>query len=370
MTVLVSALAFLILLTFLILIHEFGHFAVARRVGVVVEEFGFGLPPRARTLFRHKGTNFTLNWVPFGGFVRLKGETATTQHDLSAPGSFHRASFSGRIAILIAGVFMNFLLALVLLTVGFSVGRWVPTYFSLEEMKADGKSGVIELQLGVMIEKVLSGGSAAKAGVPERSILASIDGQALAEADEVASLQEGKRRVTYEVLTGTGFLTKQTFTLTLEDGKSGVVVTTYPRHVAAPLRSVGSAFLLALREARVMTVQTVIGIGHLFSSLAQTGKVPEGITGIVGIAQLTHASVLAGFMTYLRLVALISLSLAVLNILPFPALDGGRVLFVLAEAVVRRPLNQRFELVTNAIGLSVLIFLIVLITFYDIIRLF
>lgn len=119
-----------------------------------------------------------------------------------------------------------------------------------------------------------------------------------------------------------------------------------------------------------MTVQTVKGMRNLFQSLATRGHVPEGITGIVGIAVLTHSSVQEGFMTYLRLVALLSLSLAILNVLPLPALDGGRLLFVLAEMILRRPLNQRFEIVTNAIGFFLLIVLILIITFNDVIHLF
>ena len=119
-----------------------------------------------------------------------------------------------------------------------------------------------------------------------------------------------------------------------------------------------------------MMDQTVKGIGHLVSSLVTRATVPEGITGIVGIAQLTHTSVQEGFMTYLRLVALLSLSLAALNILPFPALDGGRLLFVLIEVIARRPINRRFEVTTNAVGFGLLLLLIGLITYHDIARLF
>jgi len=119
-----------------------------------------------------------------------------------------------------------------------------------------------------------------------------------------------------------------------------------------------------------MMTQTVIGIGKLVSSIVSTGKVPEGIAGIVGIAQLTHGAVQEGFMHYLRLVALLSLSLAALNVLPFPALDGGRLIFVLAEWISRRPVNRTFEVTTNAIGFVFLLLLILLITFNDIVRLF
>lgn len=370
MTFLLSALAFFFLLSLLILIHEFGHFLVARKFGVVVEEFGFGLPPSAKTLFWQGGTSFTLNWIPFGGFVRLKGENAFYEKERRAKGSFGSVSIPARVAILTAGVFMNYLLAIIILTVGFSVGRWIPTYTSLAQMEAAAAHGEIELDLGVLIAEVVEDGNAARVDVPAKSILTAVDGTPVVRPAEVSAMQEGKRSVTYTMLTGEDFSEERTFTVTLADGMAGVVLTPFPRHIAAPSRNVFSASLLSLRESWVITVQTVIGMGRLFSSLARTGTVPEGITGIVGIAQLTHASVQQGFMMYLRLVALLSLSLAVLNILPFPALDGGRLLFVIAELIGRRPVNRRFEILTNAFGFGFLLFLILLITFHDIIRLF
>ncbi len=187
---------------------------------------------------------------------------------------------------------------------------------------------------------------------------------------DVAVLQEGKQRVTYTVLTGENWEMESEYTISLKDGIAGVNLVPFPRILSAPQRPVKIALSLAFREAWTVSYNTVIGIGHLVSSIVRTGTVPEGIAGIVGIAQMTHASVQEGFMTYLRLVALLSLSLAILNILPFPALDGGRLIFVFAELIGRRPVNRRFELITNAFGFMFLIFLIVFITFHDVVRLF
>ncbi len=370
LTVLLSALAFFLLLTVLILFHECGHFFAARKAGVTVEEFGFGLPPRAKTLFFQGGTRFSLNWIPFGGFVRLKGENAVTDSERLAPGSFGRASVPARVIILIAGVAMNFLFAVIIFTIGFSVAKWIPTYVSYEDMQSAATRGEIHMIPAVLIDDVLSGGGAAKVGVPKRSILLKVDNTDIKDPEQVAELQKGKKRVTYTVLTGEELVTEETFTITLAEEKSGVSLRPFPRELSSPKRSVPAAFMLSLREATVMTEQTVIGMVSLFTSLASQGKVPEGITGIVGIAQLTHASVQEGFMTYLRLVALLSLSLAVLNILPLPALDGGRLLFVLIEVVMRKPANRRFELTTNAVGFAFLLLLILLITYHDILRLF
>ncbi|MDD5469871.1 MAG: M50 family metallopeptidase [Candidatus Peribacteraceae bacterium] len=367
-----SALAFLLLLSVLILIHEWGHYMAAKMTGVVVEEFGAGLPPRILRLFTRKGTEFTLNWIPFGGFVRLKGENAIDLAQSRAPGSFGAASIPSRILILCAGVFMNFLLALLILTAGFSVGRWVPlsVYTSLERLESAAERGIIDLQLAVRIEDVLSGGGAAKVGVPEESILARIDGEPVLMPEDVMRMQEGKWRVQYTVLTGEGYVEEQTFNVVLADGEAGVSVSLFPLRLAGLPHSLPRAFVLALEESWHLMVQTTYGIGQLFLSLAQHGTVPEGISGIVGIAQYTHISVQEGLGAYLRLVALLSLSLAALNILPLPALDGGRLVFVLAELVHRRPINRKLEIVTNGIGFVMLLLLLLLITYHDILALF
>lgn len=373
MVVVLSAVAFILLITGLILVHELGHYVVARWSGVDVEEFGFGLPPRALTLFRKWGTNFTLNWIPFGGFVRLKGENAADPAASASEGSFTRAPILSRALILLAGVAMNFLVAIVIFFGGFSFGQWIPTYLSLDEMRAAADRGELSMRTGVMIDDVLEGGGAKDAGVEPRMIIVTVDGEHVSSSEDVVRLQEGKRRVQYELTSpnpfaeGGGQIIPKTVAVT--QGKTGVHLRTVLLESSAPNRGPILAASLALREVRVVTVETVRGIARLFGSLASQGTVPQGVTGIVGIAQLTYSSVQEGFGVYLRLVALLSLSLAVLNVLPFPALDGGRLLFVLSELVVR-PGSRRIEAVTNAIGFVVLLLVILLVTFYDLLRLF
>lgn len=365
---LLSTLAFFVLITGLILIHECGHYAAARAAGVVVEEFGFGLPPRAKRICTWRGTLFSLNWIPFGGFVRLKGENAVGEAERRAKGSFAGASILARCLILVAGVGMNFLLALVIFTAGFSSGRWIPTYMTLESMQAAAGRGEIHMELSVLISDVLAGGTAMEAKVPVGSFITAVDGVAVHTPEEVIALQQGKRDVTYALLVGKA-LEPRTIRVPVQGGKTGMYLQATPRVLTAPVRGVVEGFRLALREAGVVMGQTVLGIGKLVSSLTHSGRVPEGVTGIVGIAQLTYTSVQEGFGVYLRLVALLSLSLAALNILPFPALDGGRLLFVFSELLLRRS-ARRVELVTNTLGFGVLLFLIAIVTLYDILRLF
>lgn len=369
MTFLISAIAFFFLITGLVLIHELGHFLAARKAGVTVEEFGFGLPPRAATLFHWRGTDFTLNWIPFGGFVRLKGENAATKAERLQKGSFAAASIPWRCVILLAGVGMNFLLAFCIFVFGFSAGHWIPTYLSLEEMQAAATRGEIHLQLGIVIEDVLTGGGAADAGIPKGAVLLSIDGKTITQPSEVVDVQQGKRSVEYAYKTHASSEEIMKASVVVNDGKTGVYVRSIPLELSAIPRTFVQSILLSARETTVVTTQTVLGIFKLFTTLASHGTVPEGVTGIVGIAQITYATVQEGFMMYLRLVALLSLSLAVLNILPFPALDGGRLVFVLSELFIR-PGSRRFEVMINTIGFVVLLLLIVLVTFYDVFRLF
>ena len=368
MTVVVSALAFLLLLSFLVLIHECGHYFAARWTGVTVEEFGFGLPPRAKTLFRKSGTTFTLNWIPFGGFVRLHGENAVSEHERRTSGSFAHASIGARVLILVAGVLMNFVFAIIIFTAGFAFWHWVPNYFTVDEIKEAAARGEVVLQQGVRITNVQPGGTAAKARVPFPGTLLSVNDAPVFFPTDVVDAQKEAKSVVYAIRTDAQPDTVVTVTVPVADGKTGVEIEAPA--LESPRRTLPQAFLLSLRETKVTTVQTVLGVGKLFESLAWSGSIPEGIIGPVGIVRLTHDSVQEGWLSYLRLMAVLSLSLAIFNILPFPALDGGRLVFVLVEAIRQRPAPRRFELITNTVGFLVLIGMILLVTFNDILRLF
>jgi regulator of sigma E protease len=366
MTTLITVIAFVLLLTVLIIIHELGHFTLAKLFKVEVEEFGFGLPPRALTLFRAGGTIFSLNWVPFGGFVRLKGDNEVIVEKRFEKGSFAGAGSFARICILCGGVLMNFLLAFALFTAGFSVGRWVPYHYTKVQLEDAITRGELAVDKGVFVQSLIKGGPAEAANVPKGAAILSVDNQPVTTPEDVIRLQEGKTTVRYVLRVTAGKTVEMD--VTLADGKAGIALA--DSSIRSNTRPFFRSVAVAWNEMMFMTVQTIKGIFDLFHSLLTRFNIPEGITGIVGIYGLTSSAVQEGFMTYLQLVALLSLSLAILNVLPLPALDGGRLLFVLAEIVIRRPLNQRFELLTNMIGFFLLIALIVIITFNDVIHLF
>jgi len=375
MAFVLSALAFLLLLTLLVIVHELGHYATAKLAGVTVEEFGFGLPPRAKKLFTWKGTLFSLNWIPFGGFVRLQGETSMDPKERDRKGSFAAASIPARLIILFAGVFMNFLLAIALLTLGFWLWRWIPTYLNLDDLHAGAQVQEVDVEWGLFIAEVIPGSNAEAAGVFSGALLAKVNGEGVETVDEVLALQKGKRSVTYTVLSQlegeeAALGEEQTFDVRVQEGKTGVAISEYAVAIAGRERTFREGLSLAWRETWTVVTQTVLGAGRLLRSIIYEGRIPKGIAGIVGIAQLTHASVQEGLMTYLRLVALLSLSLAALNILPFPALDGGRMIFLFVEIITGRPMYRRLEVITNAMGFLIILFLIFAITLNDILRIF
>jgi regulator of sigma E protease len=371
----ISAIAFLVLLTLLVIAHELGHYGAALLTKVRVEEFGFGLPPRARSLFQYRKTLFSLNWIPFGGFVRLQGENSMDPEERHKEGSFAAASIPARLAILLAGVTMNLLIALILFTFGFWLWNWVPTYLTAEDLQSAEARGEIQVEWALGVVAVSEGSPAAAAGVESGEILTAIDGQEVVTFEDVLSAQEGKAAVTYTLLSSNDALatTREEFversvSISLRDGKTGVEISSFALDLRSSDRSFADGVILALRETSTVTIGTVQGVGRLLGSLVFDQRVPSDIAGIVGIAQLTHSSIQQGLMKYLRLVALLSLSLAVLNVLPFPALDGGRVFFVLYELVFRHPVNRRFEVVTNGVGIALIMAIMLVVTWNDVLR--
>lgn len=377
MTWILSGIAFLALLTLLVIAHELGHYFASVWSKVTVEEFGFGLPPRAKKLFTHKGTLFSLNWIPFGGFVRLKGENSLDPLEREKQGSFVAASIPARLIILSAGVFMNFVIAICLFTFGFWIWQWAPTYLSLDSLREGEAKGEVQVEWTLYVSEVVEGSKAQQAGVEGGEILSAVDGERVVTVQDVLAIQEGKRSVEYTLLsdadalatTEEEFQSRRTVNVFLEDGKSGVALSPFALNLTGAERSLTQGISLAMRESWTVTSGTVQGVGRLLGNLFVEQRVPSDIAGIVGIAQLTHSSVQQGLMKYLRLVALLSLSLAVLNILPFPALDGGRVVFVLYELVARKPVNRRFEVITNGVGIAFIMALMLAVTWNDVLRL-
>ena len=374
----------------LVVVHEFGHFIVARRNGVVAEEFGIFFPPRLYKRKTKRGLIFSINALPLGGFVRLKGE-----HDSDTePGTFGAASLWVKSKIMAAGVIMNLATALVLFTIIALVG--MP---KLVDHQYTVARDTTLLSQEVLITYVEPGSPAARAGLQPRDAIAGI---ALAghspvsvptsqKLPAITKQFAGQAVTVYYLRAGHHYEAKLTLRTTADVAAS--LKTNSPKGYLgiSPAdfqlqRSTWSAPVVAVGLSAQMTVLTFQGLGHALGGLGSlvagvvTGNNTErqngqavasaDVSGPVGIFEILKGGSLLGYQFMLFIIAYISLTLAIMNILPIPALDGGRLWITLISRGLKRPLSAKREEFINAAGFFVLISLVVLITIVDVRRFF
>lgn len=355
-----TALIFIAVLAVLVLAHEAGHFIMARKAGMAVDEFGFGFPPR---LFSYKrgSTTYSFNLIPLGGFVRIKGESGG---ESDHPGAFTAKSASWRFAVLLAGVAMNVVLAAALLTAGFALG--LP---SVVDESLPASATVREGMLRVMT--VAKDSPAERAGIKPGDALVTVDGEAFLDA-EAARGRVGERGDDGVLLVlGRADGSFYNALVKSEDLASvpgvhgvgvGIVKTglvSYPIHLA---------LVQGVLATGVYTKEVVGAFVGLIGGLLSEGKPSVDLSGPVGIAVLTGEAAQMGFGYLLQFTALLSINLAVVNVLPLPALDGGRILFLAVEKLRRRPLGGKAESVTHGIGFVLLMALVLFVTYKDVVR--
>lgn len=353
---------FLAVLSVLVIAHEWGHYAAARKMGMGIEEFGVGFPPRLFGKKDKQGTLWSINLIPLGGFVRIKGENGEQRGEHDA---FAQKSIPARIFVLLAGVIMNLLVAWVLFSAGFAFG--LP---AVVEEWTDGKAIVTNLSVDVV--QIVQNSPAAAAGLKEGDKIIEIDGVsftdgALARAALVPHLDGSPIAFTYE-RSGTRDHVSITPAYVEELGKPGVGVALigtgnvrYPFYLA-PIKGAETTIS--------MTIQVIGAFFGLIAGLFQQKDVVADLSGPIGIASLTGQVARLGFLHLLQFTAMLSVNLAVLNALPFPALDGGRVFFVLVEGVRRKPNSLQFEQMAHTVGFALLILLVLFVTYKDIVKLF
>ena len=374
----------------LVVVHEFGHFIMARRNGVEVEEFGIFFPPRLYKLKTKAGWIFTINALPLGGFVKLKGE-----HDSdTAEGSFGAASLSAKTKIMAAGVIMNLLTALFLLTFLALVGmpKLINNQYTV-------KSDTTLVSRSTLIVEVESGSPAQKAGLKAEDEITALrlSGYSpvpITDAKSLPSITKDFAGKTVDVFyIRDGHESQTSLTLLTKDEVTKSQKTNNPKGylgiVPSDLiiqRSTWSAPIVAIGLSAQVTALTFQGLGHAVSGLgsliagAVTGNstarhngqtvASSQVSGPVGIFVILKNGSLLGYKYMLLIIAIISLTLAIMNILPIPALDGGRLWLTLITRAIKRPLSQRTEEIINASGFIVLISLIVLVTVVDVKRFF
>lgn len=369
-----TAILFLLILSILVLIHEAGHYVAALFFGVKAEEFGYGFPPRAigfvkvngkwkkvsgRDRSEYKNTIWSINWLPLGGFVRLKGEAGESDDAdsfLSKPGW-------QKFIILAAGVVMNWLFAALVFSTGFSIG--VPAQTSTLPAYA------IVSDRRIQVTEVVSGSAADTSGFKLGDRIITIDGESKNTADEFRALLAEKTAGDNMISIGIfrngqpqSIETKAAYVEAL--GRNGLgIALTDTGTVRFPIH-------LAVVQGFATTVEyTKLIIGGFFSlirDLFVERRVSADLSGPVGIAVLTGSVAEQGFWALMQFAALLSLNLAVINFLPIPALDGGRALFVIVESVRRRRNDPRFEAAIHQLGFVALMILIFLVTAQDLRR--
>jgi len=348
-----TLLIFIIILGILIFIHEFGHFVVARWCGVKVEEFAFGFPP---TIWKkeYKGTVYKINALPLGGYVKMLGE----DKKLKDPHAFTSQPARKRLAIVVAGVVMNLLLAYFILVIGYLIGMSPVT---LDPATLGGKQ-----TKQVVVVGVEDGSPAAAAGLRSGDMI-----NGFASADELVQYINANRGSTVALTINRGQSSLQVDVgLRTDQKEAGLGVELGGQGVRVRL-GLGGALLAAAREIVGFAVLIAKFIWSIISTLFIHGKLAkeaQDVAGPVGIYTFTGQAVKLGFVYILQWIAILSLNFGLLNILPFPALDGGRAVFIVLEGIVRRKLvRQEVESVIHMIGFVLLIALMIAITFREII---
>jgi len=346
--------AFLIMLGLLVIVHELGHFLTAVWLGIKVEEFGIGYPPRALTLFERNGVKYTLNWLPVGGFVRFGGEGES----LYGVGSLSEASPWKKIVVLLAGPLMNLFLAFVIFA-GLFMAKGVPTPFD-----------------GAQLSRVYEGTPAAAAGFQARDVIVQVGDQPVGRDINVirqAAQQRPGQPIPFVVQRGDQQLTLQItpgpWTTPEGDRHESGFGFQYGANVQYLPASLPTAVVTGFNYTWEVLGRFISGIGQMIGGLFGLNPAPPGgVTGVVGIARGTGEVIqrdgLTGFWQW---TALISLNLFLINLLPIPALDGSHIMFSLIELARRgKKIPPEKEAMVHAVGFMMLMGLMVIITVSDV----
>lgn len=363
-----TIITFILILSFLVFVHEFGHYFAALKFGMKVEEFAIGMGPMLYKRVSPKtGIIYSLRAIPIGGFCKIKGEDGSRdEKDESGEvikkingDSFGDKKIWQRAIVLASGVFMNFLIAFVFIYIGLISG--FPTIIDEEFNYGNAKISGEKIKIYSILEK----SNAEKNGLKSGSTVISIDDITFKNAKDIHTYISNKDSIKIKIendnkdqeilLTKeiSGTESKALFGFTLE--KIGFIRYNIIRAIPESAKTLYSFVLEMLN-----------GLSYLFKSIFTGKGVPDEVGGPIGIAVVTGSVIKNGFLYIIQFIALLSLNLAIINIIPFPALDGGRLLFLIFEKIKGKHLNENFEIISNFVGFGLLMLLIIAVTFKDV----
>lgn len=360
-------------LSFLVLIHELGHFLLAKRAGVKVLEFGIGYPPLAKKLFTYQGTDFTLNWIPFGGFVRLDGEEALSdiqeQKKLAKDKSlFFNKTIGQRLSIILAGPIVNFIFGIFAFFVVFlfwgiplNTARIAQVIPGSPAHQAGIKTNVEITEMAFEQETFTINSFSQVINIVDEHPGEKVSITTTGECKYFTCQSEEQKYDTY---------IRAKDEIPQNEGAIGISFQTslkFPWY-QLPFRSI----YYGINQALSMSLLVLQSLGDMIGSLFTKGKIPDEISGPVGIAVIAQEIKIfdQGILFILNLTGMLSINLAVINLLPIPALDGGRAVFIILEKFVNKEKLQKWEMNVNGAGYLFLISLIVLITIKDVVSIF
>jgi len=370
-----TLITFILVLSLLVFVHELGHFVVAKKLGLIPKEFGFGFPPRAWGIYKSKdgtwkttrkkgevedaaNTVYSVNWVPLGGFVNI-GEDEEGEDD---PNHFTNKPIWQRATILSAGVSMNVILAMVLIIIGLMIG--LPQMIDEE---IDPRAQVSDER--IQIVQVLPESPAKQAGIKMGDIIASINDNQFTNYEAIQQYNEEHigQGLTYQIKRGKENMIMQiTPEIIEETGQGGIGI------AIAEVGTVKYPWYLAIgkgiKATFMLTWIIIVAFYELFKGLIFGLGVSADLAGPVGIAAITGQVARLGFIYVMQFTALLSINLAIINFLPIPALDGGRVFFLIIEKIRRKSMKRKLEAGLNQAFFWLLMLAVLIVTFRDVSR--
>jgi regulator of sigma E protease len=374
--VIITIIAFIVIFGLLVFVHELGHFLAAKAIGVEVKTFAFGFPPRIWSK-NYKGTEYAINLIPLGGYVSLRGEEEADlsptdlEKEAKNPSSLISKKPHQLLFVFVSGVLMNILLAITLLYICYLVG------FQAIYPEMWGHNG-INNDLKVKITSIEKDTPAEKEDLKAGDIIKQINGKDVYLSDQVLSeirLGDTSQTVDVKIDRNGEILNKKlsTYKSTMNVGGEDKEVI----RIGVSLETTGkisgniwSSLVAAVKETGRIAWLTVVGVVDLFSKIITKFNISDNISGPVGIVLATNYFAHLGLTYLIQFAAILSISLAVFNILPIPALDGGHITFTLLETIFNRKFNSKAKNLIQFIGFGALILLMIAVTIKDVIRLF